>query len=76
MLVFSNGIKKELVTPTGAAIAKRLCRRIAVTLSQTFGDPPTMKLEKVSLGAGSQDLAIPNVVRLWLGKSNVAVRND
>lgn len=65
--VFSNGIKKELVTPTGAAIA--------VALSQAFGDPPTMILEKVGLGAGSQDLAIPNLVRLWLGKRDVAVRH-
>lgn len=65
--VFSNGIKKELVTPTGAAIA--------VTLSQAFGDPPAMKLEKVGLGAGSQDLEIPNLVRLWLGKSDAAMRH-
>jgi uncharacterized protein (TIGR00299 family) protein len=65
--VFSNGIKKELVTPTGAAIA--------VALSQAFGDPPAITLEKVGLGAGSQDLAIPNLVRLWLGKRDVAVRH-
>lgn len=58
--IFSNGIKKELVTPTGAAIA--------VTLSQSFGDPPAMKLKKVGLGAGSQDLAIPNLIRLWVGE--------
>lgn len=33
-----------------------------------------MILEKVALGAGSQDLAIPNLVRLWLGKRDVTVR--
>ncbi|MGI0484236.1 nickel pincer cofactor biosynthesis protein LarC [Pantanalinema rosaneae CENA516] len=65
--VFSNGIKKELVTPTGAAIA--------VALSQAFGDPPAMTLEKVGLGAGSQDLELPNLVRLWLGKRDVALRH-
>jgi pyridinium-3,5-bisthiocarboxylic acid mononucleotide nickel chelatase len=58
--VFSNGIDKELVTPTGAAIA--------VTLSEKFGAPPKMKLKQVGLGAGNHDLSIPNIVRLWLGK--------
>jgi uncharacterized protein (TIGR00299 family) protein len=59
--VYHNGIEKELVTPTGAAIA--------VTLAASFGSPPPMKLEKIGLGAGSQDLAIANIVRLWLGES-------
>jgi pyridinium-3,5-bisthiocarboxylic acid mononucleotide nickel chelatase len=59
--IYSNGIKKELVTPTGAAIA--------VTLAQDFGEPPTMKLTKIGLGAGSKDLAIPNILRLWIGEA-------
>lgn len=58
---FDNGIRKELVTPTGAAIA--------VTLSEKFGEVPLMKIKKVGLGAGSQDLEIPNALRLWIGKS-------
>lgn len=58
---FDNGIRKELVTPTGAAIA--------VTLSERFGEAPLMKLKKVGLGAGTQELEIPNAVRLWIGKS-------
>lgn len=58
--VYSNGIKKELVTPTGAAIA--------VTLATHFGDPPAMKLTKIGLGAGSKDFAIPNILRLWVGE--------
>jgi len=57
--VYSNGIEKELVTPTGAAIA--------VTLAQGFGPPPAMQLERVGLGAGSRDLPRANVLRLWLG---------
>ena len=57
--IYSNGIKKELVTPTGAAIA--------VTLAEDFGDPPAMKLDKIGLGAGSRDLEIPNILRLWIG---------
>ena len=58
--VYSNGIKKELVTPTGAAIA--------VTLASGFGEPPAMKLSKIGLGAGSRDLKIPNILRLWVGE--------
>ncbi|PZU95870.1 MAG: nickel pincer cofactor biosynthesis protein LarC [Pseudanabaena sp.] len=58
---FDNGIRKELVTPTGAAIA--------VTLSEKFGEAPLLKIKKVGLGAGTQELEIPNILRLWLGKS-------
>ncbi len=42
--IYSNGIKKELVTPTGAAIA--------ITLAAGFGDPPRMKLAKNWFGCG------------------------
>lgn len=59
--VYSNGITKELVTPTGAAIA--------VTLAQSFGDPPAMGLQRMGLGAGTKDFAIPNILRLWIGES-------
>ncbi|MBW4521594.1 MAG: nickel pincer cofactor biosynthesis protein LarC [Scytolyngbya sp. HA4215-MV1] len=58
--IYSNGIDRELVTPTGAAIV--------TTLATRFGAPPSMTLHRVGLGAGSQDLAIPNIVRLWLGE--------
>ncbi len=57
--VYSNGIQRELVTPTGAAI---VC-----ALSQGFGDPPPMQLQRLGLGAGSHDLPVPNLLRLWLG---------
>ena len=59
--VFSNGIEAELVTPTGAALA--------VALADGFGDLPPMRVQKVGKGAGTRNLAIPNVVRLWLGDS-------
>ena len=58
---FDNGLRKELVTPTGAAIA--------VTLCEKFGEVPLMKIKKVGLGAGTQELEIPNALRLWVGKS-------
>jgi pyridinium-3,5-bisthiocarboxylic acid mononucleotide nickel chelatase len=57
--VYSNGIDRELVTPTGAAIA--------VTLATEFGAPPAMQLQQIGLGAGTIQLPIPNILRLWLG---------
>jgi hypothetical protein len=57
--VYSNGIQKELVTPTGAAIA--------TTLATDFGSPPHMTLQRIGQGAGSINLPIPNILRLWLG---------
>lgn len=66
--VYSNGIDKELVTPTGAAIA--------TTLVRSFGDPPPMTIKKVGLGAGSLDLSIPNILRLWYGESSSIDANN
>jgi pyridinium-3,5-bisthiocarboxylic acid mononucleotide nickel chelatase len=57
--IYSNGIDRELVTPTGAAIA--------VTLATEFGKPPAMQLHQIGLGAGTIELSIPNMLRLWLG---------
>jgi hypothetical protein len=57
--VYSNGINRELVTPTGAALV--------TILADQFGAPPPMTLQKVGLGAGSINLAIPNILRLWIG---------
>jgi hypothetical protein len=60
--VFSNGIDRELVTPTGAALT--------VTLATHFGSPPAMTIQRVGLGAGSLQLPIPNILRLWIGESS------
>ncbi len=65
--VYSNGIEKELVTPTGAAIATALVK--------DFGSPPPMTIEKIGLGAGSLELPIPNILRLWLGES-ISLQTD
>ena len=58
--LYSNGIDRELVTPTGAAIV--------TTLAVQFGPPPAMTLLRVGLGAGSLELPIPNILRLWIGE--------
>ena len=60
--VYSSGIEAELVTPTGAAIAK--------TLATRFGEFPEMKIEKSAYGAGSREFpGHPNVLRLVIGEA-------
>ncbi|MBG1272018.1 nickel pincer cofactor biosynthesis protein LarC [Nostoc sp. WHI] len=59
--VYSNGIERELVTPTGAAIA--------TTLVRDFGSPPAIAIKQIGFGAGTISLPIPNILRLWLGES-------
>jgi uncharacterized protein (TIGR00299 family) protein len=50
----------ELVTPTGAALAKALCT--------SFGPPPAMTLKRVGYGAGDRETPdVPNLLRLMLG---------
>ncbi|MBW4676206.1 MAG: nickel pincer cofactor biosynthesis protein LarC [Desmonostoc geniculatum HA4340-LM1] len=61
--VYSNGIERELVTPTGAAIA--------TTLAREFGSPPPITINQIGLGAGTINLPIPNILRLWLGESAI-----
>ncbi len=60
--IYTSGIQKELVTPTGAAIA--------TTLSTSYSKIPEMKLEAIGYGAGSMDLPEKaNVMRLLIGES-------
>jgi pyridinium-3,5-bisthiocarboxylic acid mononucleotide nickel chelatase len=66
--VYSNRIDRELVTPTGAAIA--------VTLATEFGAPPAMQLQHIGLGAGTIQLPIPNILRLWLGTETEVVKSS
>lgn len=55
------GAEKELTTPTGAAIIK--------TLAEYSADlPEDFMSEKIGYGAGSWDLDIPNVLRIYLGE--------
>jgi pyridinium-3,5-bisthiocarboxylic acid mononucleotide nickel chelatase len=57
---YSSGLLRELVTPTGAAIA--------TTLATSYARIPQMTLETVGYGAGSADNAEkPNVLRLLIG---------
>jgi uncharacterized protein (TIGR00299 family) protein len=64
--VFSSGPQVELVTPTGAAMAR--------TLATRFGSFPAMKVEKSGYGAGSRDFpGLPNVLRLTIGEATAAL---
>ncbi len=58
---FSSGLQRELVTPTGAAIA--------TTLATRYAEMPAMTLRAIGYGAGSADNAEkPNVLRLMIGE--------
>jgi uncharacterized protein (TIGR00299 family) protein len=62
--MFSSGIVKELVTPTGAAIA--------TTLATRYAEIPKMTLKAIGYGAGSAHLKEKaNVLRLLIGESAV-----
>ena len=59
---YSNGVQKELVTPTGAAIVATLCT--------SFGPQPPMTVNAIGYGAGTTDLeGQPNVLRLMVGEA-------
>ena len=57
--IYSTGIRNELTTPTGAAILTTLC--------DDFGEMPLMRIEKTGYGAGSRDLPLPNLLRVFIG---------
>ena len=61
--VYASSSEKELVTPTGIAILKHVV--------QSFGTIPEMKIEHIGYGAGSRDLKIPNLLRVWIGETGV-----
>jgi uncharacterized protein (TIGR00299 family) protein len=58
--VVDTGVKRELVTPTGAAIL--------TTLSTGAGVMPPMTVSAVGYGAGTMDLPTPNLIRVFLGE--------
>jgi pyridinium-3,5-bisthiocarboxylic acid mononucleotide nickel chelatase len=59
--VYHNGIDLELVTPTGAALV--------VALAKQFGTAPAMQIQKIGLGAGTKQMVLPNILRLWIGET-------
>ena len=60
--VYSSGVQAELVTPTGAAIAK--------TLATRFADFPQIKISASGYGAGTREFpGHANVLRLIIGEA-------
>lgn len=59
--VYSTGIQGELLTPTGAAIL--------TTLASDFGSLPPMTVEQIGHGAGTADLSIANMLRVFIGSA-------
>ncbi len=63
------GLDAEMVTPTGAALAR--------VLSDDFGSMPSVKVERIGYGVGSRELSDrPNLLRLVLGESSDHARRD
>jgi uncharacterized protein (TIGR00299 family) protein len=58
--VVGSPLEVETVTPTGAALL--------ASLADDFGPLPPMTLTSVGYGAGSRDLPVPNVLRLFIGE--------
>jgi uncharacterized protein (TIGR00299 family) protein len=56
--VYDNGVRAELVTPTGAAI---------LTGVGTAAPLPPMTVERLGWGAGTRELPIPNLLRVLVG---------
>lgn len=59
----------ELTTPTGAGVVRALA-----TYSQSL--PPELTAERIAYGAGTRDLAIPNVLRLYIGELGARPESD
>jgi uncharacterized protein (TIGR00299 family) protein len=57
--IYSSGVQGELLTPTGAAIL--------TTLADDFGSLPPMTIERIGHGAGSAELSIANLLRVFIG---------
>jgi hypothetical protein len=66
--IYSSGVQRELLTPTGAAIL--------TTLGSEFGPIPSIQTEKIGYGAGRDNLLHPNVLRLIIGTSPSASGNE
>jgi uncharacterized protein (TIGR00299 family) protein len=62
--VYGVDTERELVTPTGAALASGL--------ADAWGPLPAMTLERIGYGAGARDMTeLPNVTRVFVGREAI-----
>ncbi len=66
--IYSSGVERELLTPTGAALL--------TSLGSEFGKMPVMKAERIGYGAGRNDLPHPNLLRLIIGNEEQLKGNE
>ncbi len=67
--IYATGDTGELTTPTGAALL--------VTLAESFGPRPLMKVNRVGYGAGNRDIpGAANVLRVTLGEEAIDEPGD
>ena len=66
--IYSSGVERELLTPTGAAIL--------TTLGSEFGPIPSIHVERIGYGAGRDHLLHPNLLRLIIGTSASTSGNE
>lgn len=59
--VYAGGLPGEMTTPTGAALLRTFVTR--------YAPMPMVRLRAEGWGAGSRDLAIPNLLRLTVGET-------
>ncbi len=59
--IYATGVKKETVTPTGAAII--------ATLAEEYGDMPEGVVEAIGYGCGKRDTELANMLRLTIMES-------
>ena len=60
---YNSDIESELCTPTGAALLKHYV--------SSFTNMPIMKIEKIGYGLGKKDFSKANIIRAYLGETQV-----
>lgn len=66
--IYANDIAAELLTPTGALVLTEF--------TTDAGRAPPMRVTATGYGAGTADLAIPNVLRVTLGEAASTLGTD